>query len=276
MNELEITAPDQGRFRALRVERSGALLVLTLNRPQRLNAVGDDMLEGLETVLTELRSDASVRAVLLVGEGRAFCSGGDVQSFAAQPHEPPSSAQRFEEVARSAVRLVEIFLAVPQPIVAAVQGYAMGLGATLALLCDVVVASETAVIADTHVPIGLVAGDGGALAWPLNLPMGAAKYYLLTGERLSGLEAARLGLVLKAVPEQELRAQAQRVALTLATLPPLAVQGTKAALNRVLRHRADLVMEHGAMLEAATFLSDDHQEAAAAFMAKRQATYRGR
>lgn len=275
MTESTITEEDCGRFPSLRVQRKGALMVLTLNRPERHNAVSGDMYQALETVLTELRGDRGVRAVLLCGEGRSFCSGGDVQGFAERGM-GPGPVRRFEEVASSAVRLVELLLAVPQPIVAAVQGYAMGLGATLALLCDVVIAAETASIADTHVRVGLVAGDGGALAWPLGLPMGAAKYYLMTGERLSGAEAARLGLVFRAVPAEALQAEAERVALKLAALPPLAVQGTKATLNRVVCNRADLVMAHGAMLEGVSAVSDDHQEAVASFAAKREGVYFGR
>ncbi|WP_233809896.1 enoyl-CoA hydratase/isomerase family protein [Paraburkholderia sp. HP33-1] len=273
---LTITEPDRGRFETLLIERSESLLVLTLNRPDRLNAVGGDMHEGLETVFSELRHDRSVRAVLLRGAGRAFCVGGDIKSFAAEPDEPPSAAQRIEEITQGAARLVDAMLNVPQPIVAAVQGYAMGLGATLALMCDVVLAADNAQLADTHVPVGLVAGDGGALAWPLSMSMGAAKYYLMTGDRLSGVEAARLGLVLKAVPEAELQTAALAVASKLAGLPPLAVQGTKSTLNRVLRHRAEMLIDHGLLLEGATFLSDDHKEAASAFIEKRRGVFRGR
>ncbi|MCY1374245.1 Carnitinyl-CoA dehydratase [compost metagenome] len=179
-------------------------------------------------------------------------------------------------VTRSAGNLIERFLDVPQPIIAAVQGYAMGLGATLALLCDVVLIAEDAQIADTHVPIGLVAGDGGALAWPLGMPIGAAKYYLMTGERLSGSEAARLGLALKAVPATDLHDQALQMAERMAALPPLALQGTKRALNQILRHRSQLVTDVGLQLEAATFLSADHKEASSAFVEKRQPVFHGR
>src|SRR5690606_17097895 len=108
--------------------------------------------------------------------------------------------------------LLETILAVKQPIVCAVRGYALGLGATIALFGDVVVAAEDAKFGDTHVKVGLVAGDGGAVAWPLLMSMAQAKYHLLTGERLSGTDAERLGLVLKAVPDEELDAEAVRLA----------------------------------------------------------------
>ncbi|WP_411561681.1 enoyl-CoA hydratase/isomerase family protein [Pseudomonas shirazensis] len=267
---------DYGRFRTILAERHEHVLVLTLNRPERLNAVADDMHEGLETILADLRHDRSVRAVVLQGAGRAFCVGGDVKAFAEQPQPDRTPYEQMALVTRSASNLIERFIDVPQPLVAAVQGYAMGLGATLALMCDVLLIAEDAQIADTHVPVGLVAGDGGALAWPLAMPMGAAKYYLMTGDRLDGREAARLGLALRALPASELAEQALVLAQRLASLPPLAVQGTKKALNRVLRHRSELVLDAGLQLEAATFLSADHQEAASAFMDKRTPTFHGR
>ncbi len=267
---------DYGRFRSILAERHEHVLVLTLNRPDRLNAVGDDMHEGLEAILAELRHDDSVRAVLLQGAGRAFCVGGDVKSFAESPQPERTPYEQMALVTRSAGNLIERFLDVPQPMVAAVQGYAMGLGATLALMCDVMLIADDAQIADTHVPIGLVAGDGGALAWPLAMPMGAAKYYLMTGERLDGREAARLGLALRALPVAELHDQALETARRLAALPPLAVQGTKRTLNAILRQRSQLVLESGLQAEAATFLSADHKEAASAFMEKRSARFQGR
>lgn len=267
---------DYGRFRSIQAQRHGAVLVLTLNRPERLNAVSDDMHEGLESLLADLRHDSEIRAVVLQGAGRAFCVGGDVNAFAQAPAVPPSPYQSMAEVTHSASHLIEGFLNVPQPMVAAVQGYAMGLGATLALMCDVLLIAEDAQIADTHVPIGLVAGDGGAIAWPLAMPFGAAKYYLMTGDRLDGREAARLGLALRAVPAADVQAQARQLAERLAALPPLAVQGTKRTLNRILQHRSQLTLDSGLQLEAATFLSDDHKEAASAFMEKRSAQFQGR
>lgn len=267
---------DYGRFRSILAERQEHVLTLTLNRPDRLNAVGDDMHEGLEAILADLRQDNSVRAVVLQGAGRAFCVGGDVKSFAESPAVEQTPYEAMQQVTRSAGNLIERFLDVPQPMIAAVQGYAMGLGATLALMCDVMLVAEDAQIADTHVPVGLVAGDGGALAWPLAMPLGAAKYYLLTGERLSGTEAVRLGLALRALPADELQEQAQKMAQRMAALPPLALQGTKRTLNQILRQRSQLVLDIGLQLEAATFLSQDHKEAASAFVEKRSPSFAGR
>ena len=268
---------DYGRFRSILAERQEHVLILTLNRPDRMNAVGDDMHEGLEAILADLSHDTSVRAVVLQAAGRAFCVGGDVKMFdEGEMQQEQTPHELIELVTRSSMNLIERFIDVPQPIICAVQGYAMGLGATLALMGDVLLIAEDAQIADTHVPMGLVAGDGGALAWPLNLPMGAAKYYLLTGDRLKGAEAARLGLAFKALPADELQAEALKMAHKFAKLPPLAVQGTKRTLNKIIRHRSQLTLETGLQAEAATFLSNDHKEAVSAFMEKREATYQGR
>ncbi|WP_248798141.1 enoyl-CoA hydratase/isomerase family protein [Pseudomonas sp. MWU13-2105] len=267
---------DYGRFRSILAHQQDGILTLTLNRPDRLNAVGDDMHEGLEAILHDLRHDPSVRAVLLTGAGRAFCVGGDVKAFADTSQVEHTPYESMALVTQSAARLIERFIEVPQPLVAAVQGYAMGLGATLALMCDVLIIAEDAQIADTHVPVGLVAGDGGALAWPLAMSFRAAKYYLMTGERLNGIEAARLGLALRAVPADQLQDQALALVQRLAALPPLALQGTKRTLNHILRQRSQLLMDTGLHLEAATFLSDDHKEAASAFMEKRTPTFHGR
>ena len=267
---------DWGGFETLLVSQEGRLLTVSFNRPDRLNAVGGGLHQEFTEVLTRAGRDDSVGAILLRGEGRAFCVGGDVKDFdeRASGAEPPPPAHTVLHT-MNAAELLESILGVPQPIVAAVHGYAMGLGATIALFCDVVVAAEDARFADTHVSVGLVAGDGGAVMWPLIMPFGAAKWYLMTGEPISGVEAARLGMVLKAVPADRLLDEATRLAQRLAEGAPLAVQGTKQTLNRILRDRMSLVMDTGLLLEGATFISDDHREAAAAFVAKRKPKFRG-
>lgn len=253
--------------------QDGHLLVVSLNRPERLNAMGGTLLQDLTTILETARDDRSVRAILLRGEGRAFCAGGDVKSFDEQASGTRQATRIFDTTRGS--RLIETVLSVPQPIVAAVHGYAMGLGSTLALLCDVVIAAEDATFSDSHVNIGIVAGDGGAVLWPLLLPFGAAKWYLLTGDRISGAEAARIGLVLRSVPAERLLDDATAAARRLADGAPLAIQGTKATINRILQDRMHLLLETGLLYEGATYMSDDHREAAAAFVAKRTPTFSG-
>jgi enoyl-CoA hydratase len=160
-------------LKTLRVEADGRVLDVCLNRPQVLNAVGDGMHEELEDLFARIATDASVGAVLLHGEGRSFCAGADVKELV-EPGLDESDVTRVARMTDMTRRLVANILSVEQPIVAAVHGYAMGMGANLALFCDIVFAAEDAVFADNHVNVGLVAGDGGAVMWPLLLPVNPA------------------------------------------------------------------------------------------------------
>jgi enoyl-CoA hydratase len=268
-------------FTALQVEQAGRLLTVSLNRPESLNAVNSVLHADLETLWTVVRRDNSVGAVLLRGNGRAFCAGGDVKwmaSTAAEADAPsqPGPAERAAELLVSAKSIVANMLEVGQPIVCAVQGYAMGLGATIALFCDVVVAAEDAVFADTHVTVGIVAGDGGAVIWPLLMPINTAKYYLLTGERLTGSEAKELGLVQKVVPLDQLETTAHGIAQRLADGPSLAIQFTKTTVNKVLRERVNLLLDTSLALEASSFFTADHAEAARSFVERRRPDFTGR
>ena len=161
------------------------------------------------------------------------------------------------------------------PIVVAVGGAAMGLGASIALLCDVIVCAEGAVIGDPHVRAGLVAGDGGAVIWPAAVGPAIAKEHLLTGRPLDVTEAQRYGLVNRVVPADRLDDVALDLAREIATNPPLAVRYTKAAVNKGLRAQLELVFDFATALELETFRSDDHAEAVAAFVERRTPTFRG-
>lgn len=259
------------------VNHVDGVAVISLNRPDSRNAMNAQLSHDFHEALHRVASDADARAVLVRGEGKSFCVGGDVKMFAEQSTtaDPVSPAQRVTGLLRG-TDVIDLLLAIPQPTVSAVQGHAMGLGSTIAMFCDVMVVADDAKIADTHVNVGLVAGDGGAVTWPLMMPFGAAKWYLMTGERVSGEEAARLGMALRSVPEAELYDEALRVAGRLASMAPLAVQGTKATLNRILRNRMDQTLDFGLLYEGATFLSEDHKEASAAFVERRDPVFKGR
>ena len=171
----------------------------------------------------------------------------------------------FEDARSIIVDLLEI----PQPIIAAVNGPAIGLGATLALLCDVVFASTTAVIADPHVTVGVCAGDGGVIAWPWLTGMSRAKEYLLTGDKLTAAEAERIGLINHVVAPDALLDTAHAFARRLADSPVRAVQGTKAVLNAILRDTANLVLDAALANEKECFANGDHARAVEAFQARR-------
>lgn len=268
-------------YKTLQISQEDRLLTVSLNRPDSLNAVGGGMHEELEQLWDVIRRDKSVGAVFLRGNGRAFCSGGDVKGMAQSASSGSadgraSAASVAAGMLVSAKSLIANMLEVEVPIVCAVHGYAMGLGATIALCSDVVIAADDAVIADTHVNIGLVAGDGGALIWPLLLPVNTAKYYLMTGERITGARAAEIGLVVKSVPKEQLDDEARAVAERLAGGPTVAIRFTKTAVNKILRERLNLLFDTSLLLEAASMFSADHAEATSAFVEKRDPKYTGR
>jgi enoyl-CoA hydratase len=262
---------DYSGFEKVLAKQEGRLLTVTLNRPERMNAVGGGLHEDLDGIISLVRNDDSVGAILLRGEGRAFCVGGDIKEMSENEQ---SSGERVASLLKSKDLLYEM-LEIQQPIVSAVHGYALGLGATIALFTDIVIAAEDAIFADTHVHVGIVAGDGGAVVWPLLMPFGKAKYHLLTGDRVTGADAAAMGMIHKAVPADQVLAEAEALARRLADGPTLALKWTKKAVNQILRERLDLILEFGLALEGVTFLSDDFREASTAFIEKRDPHFTG-
>src|SRR3712207_3913495 len=197
------TLVDLSRYETIRAEREDDVLILTLNRPERLNAVNGQMHTELAHIFLDVDRDQESNAVVITGEGRAFCAGGDVSGMTSE-----SGSNLIREGVRvrgEAHQLVEGLLAIEKPMISMVNGPAVGLCATIALLCDVIVAAEDARLGDTHVNVGLVAGDGGAVIWPLLVGVARAKEYLMTGKLITGTEAAAMGLVNHAVPREELR-----------------------------------------------------------------------
>jgi enoyl-CoA hydratase len=257
---------------AIRLEREDDVLVATIDHPRSdVNAV-DDLLHGeLAELFAELKHEETARAILLMGATRAFSVGGDLQWLPEL-----RSVERLDRLRRHAKQMIWDLLDVEQPIVAAVNGPAVGLGASLALLCDVIVMADTAVIADPHVQVGLVAGDGGAAIWPLLLGPARAKQYLLTGDPVSATEADRIGLVNEVVPAADVGERGRWWARRLAAGPPLAVRGTKQAVNAQVKRALLDSFDLSTALELTTFLSDDHVEALAARAEQRAPAFRGR
>ena len=250
------------QFRYLRVDERGGILTCRLNRPERRNAVDDHMHKELVRMFSAIAADDGPRVVVLTGEGEAFCVGGDIAHMddVAGHHDEGHSG-----LFRDAADLVRAILAVRQPIVAAVNGDAVGLGASLAVLCDMVFMSESARIGDPHVRAGLVPGDGGLIAWPLLLPLNVAKELLFTGRLLSAEEAQRIGLINRVVPLADLDKEVGDLAERLARTPPHALRFTKRVLNRVLEERALQSLDLGLAFEAVTLNTTDHKEAVARF-----------
>jgi enoyl-CoA hydratase len=260
-------------YKSIRYEIDGHIAKLTLNRPDVLNAIDEEMHNDLLAVLLQLRGEPEVRAVLFAAEGKAFSAGGDLNEVVSLQADIAKRTRMTE----TGMRIIYALIDIPVPVVVALQGDAMGLGASIMLGCDIIVASRSARIADPHVKVGLVAGDGGCLFWPASLGMHRAKRYLLTGDVMSAEDAWKFGLVTDLVdtPEESLPA-ARKIAERIAGLPPIAVRGTKRSLNALIKARAreafDLSMSH----EFQSAGSEDILEAVNAFREKRKPVYRNR
>lgn len=262
----------QNPFRTLRFERDGDVLIVTIDRPgDELNAVNEELHEDLTRLFRELKQETETRAVLLTASGRAFSAGGDFSWF-------PELQQpgRMEALRRDAKQLIWDLLDVEIPIVAAVNGHAMGLGASIALLCDIIFMADSATIGDPHVRVGIVAGDGGTAIWPLAVGPALAKQYLLTGDPVTAADAERMGLVNRAVPATELHETALNFARRLAAGAPLAVRYTKLAVNKLIKDALNVSFDTATALELVTFASEDHREALDALREKRKPKFTGR
>jgi enoyl-CoA hydratase len=262
---------DPNAYKTILIERrkSGVALA-TLNRPEKLNAVNDTLHHELMRVSRDADADPDVKVLLITGAGRAFCAGGDFSGGLQLPAE--GTGGRLLHEAR---QIVDNLLDCEKPVISAVNGYAMGLGATVALLADVVVAARGAVFADTHVRMGIGAGDGGQVIWPLLMGVNRAKYYLMTGDLLSAEEAERLGLVNFVVEEAELMPKALEVAERLAAGPIQAISASKVPINKLIKLVSNLVLPLSLQLEGATMRTADAREAAMAFREKRQPQFTG-
>lgn len=263
---------DYGRYELIKVERDGRVAIFTLNRPESLNAINPQLHTELEDIFADVARDDDVNVVVLTGAGRAFCSGGDVKGMDARQSGDPVRARM---PLRYAKRLIYNMIEVEQPIIAAVNGHAIGLGATLALFCDVIIASENAKFGDPHVKVGLVAGDGGSVIWPLLCGLARAKEYLMTGDLMSATEAERIGLINHVVPLNEVMPKAMELAHRLANGPTKAIRWTKLTCNKRLRDEVNLVLDASLAVETLSMLTEDHKEAARAFTEKRAPEFKG-
>ncbi len=266
---------DYSRYECVKVEKTDKLALVTLNRPEALNAVNPQMHHELERIWLDLAEDTEVNAILLTGAGKAFCAGGDVKGMASRA-EGDSEPRRFLLNPAGGKRLIQNLLEVEQPIIGAINGDAVGLGATIALFCDVIVASEQARFGDPHVRVGLVAGDGGAVIWPLLVGPARAKEFLMRGHLISGAEAAKMGLVNYAVPPAQVLPKAREIAQELAEGPIWAIRWSKLAVNKWLKDQVNLILDASLAYEMLTFTTEDHKEAARAFVEKRKPKFQGR
>jgi enoyl-CoA hydratase len=249
---------------SLLVEKDGPVRIVTMNRPDDLNSFDEKLHRAMRQVWDYLIDDDEADAVVLTGAGRAFSAGGYLPDFI---------RNRTDEAfrrrgTREAERLAHAMISCELPVVSAINGPAVGLGCSLAVLCDLVVMSEDTYIADPHVTVGLVAGDGGVVTWPLMMSLIKAKEYLFLGDRIPAAEAERVGLVNRVVAHDEVLPTALALAHRLAGQPRLALRDTKRAINLHLREAANLVMPFALAAENETFGTEEVARFSEAMLAR--------
>lgn len=240
----------------LRVESNGPVRTIVIDRPDELNAVDADLHRALAVVWRQIAADTAASVVILTGAGRAFSAGGDLEWITSFLDDPVAR----DESLREGAEIIDEMLRFPLPVVAAINGPAVGLGCSIAVLCDIVLISETAYLADPHVAVGLTAGDGGAAFWPLLTPVLRSREYLYTGDRIPAATAVELGLATRVVPAPDLYAEAERLAKRLAEQPAQALRSTKRVVNMYLSQALGGPMQAGFAEEAATMQTSEHRD----------------
>jgi enoyl-CoA hydratase len=243
------------------VEERGPVRVVRMNRPDALNAANPELHTRLAQVWTELASDPDCAVVVLTGNGRAFSAGGDMDVLARMNEDDAFRAATLAE----ARQIVHQLVSFPLPLIAAINGPAVGLGCSLAGLCDVVIMDEKAYLSDPHVTVGLVAADGGVLTWPALTSLLRAKEYLFTGDRISAQQAVDIGLANKVVPDGTCVDVALELAERMAKQPRQALRDTKRALNKQLERSVFEVLDFALAAETISIVSDEHRQVVETF-----------
>jgi len=233
---------------------------ITLDFPERKNALDPVAVLALTNALGECDNEESTRVIIIAGAGGAFCAGGDIGSF---------GTISDTRVRRRGARLVDALLGVEKPLIARVEGAAVGLGLTIALLADFTVAADNAKFGDPHVGLGAVAGDGVAIILPLLVGPQRAKDLLMTGRIIDAAEAYRIGMILSSVPLDRLDREVESLAQRLIEQPPYAMRATKVALNRTIKSAARDVLDLALAYEEFSRTLPDHAEAVKAWKTKR-------
>jgi enoyl-CoA hydratase len=258
-------------YQTLRFDRDGRVLTVTIDSGLPMNAVDGRMHEELARLFIDLQRDEDSDLIILTGAGKAFCAGGDAQWFGEMIAHPA----KFRHIAPEAKRIITSLLDLEKPILCRLNGAAAGLGASIALLCDIIIADERALIGDPHVKVGLVAGDGGAIIWPQLVGFAKAKELLLTGDMVKATDAVAMGLINHAVPSDALDAKVAEIASKILGNPRWAVRWTKTITNIPLRTLAAQINDAAMGYEILSNMTQDRAEAVAAFREKRPARLTG-
>ena len=250
---------------------ANGVATLTLDNPRRKNAVSRPMHKEIERIWDDVDRDDDIRVVVLTGEGNAFCAGTDLSV----QDEDNRTGRKGRPPTKSARRLFWNMLDAEKPVIAKVRGPAYGVGVSIALACDMVIAAEGARFCDSHVRMGIAPGDGGAALFPLLLGFHRAKEYLMLGEPIPAEKAVEIGLINYCVPDDELDAFVDGYARRLAAGAPLAISYTKMSVNLLLKQMMSGAFETSLAYDQLTLFTEDHKEGASAFLEKRDPVFKG-
>ncbi len=260
-----------GSYQNIVLSKEGPVAILKVNRPKSLNAINPETLEEMAVCLEEIRKDREIRCLILTGEGeRAFVAGADISAMVSMSAiEGKLFSRKGQEVLRALEEL-------PIPVIAAVNGFALGGGTELALACDLIVASDRARFGQPEINLGVIPGFGGTQRLARRVGLPRARELIYSGEMIDAETALRYGLVNRVVPAAELISEAKKMAERLASKPPIAIRQAKAAINAGI----DMDLENGCRYEneafALTFATEDKVEGMKAFLEKREARFQGR
>lgn len=260
-------------YNTLKLEKDEGILTVKLSRPEAMNALNRECFDELEKVIEIAGDDPGTRVLVLTGEGRAFCAGGDM-SLLKIISESSTSQMRFTvlQILRQIGKLADI----EKPVIAAINGPAVGVGLTMALLADLRVAAENAVLSMEFVRVGIIPEAGGTFTLARLVGYGKAMELALTGKRITGREAAEIGLVNKAVPPEELSKAALELAADLCRLPAVALGLIKRSMRAAVGGSLEAALECEATLNSICYSSEDHKEAVKAFLEKRPPKFTGK
>ena len=261
-------------FQAIQLTNESQVAWITLNRPDARNAINDEMRDELIGVLTDARTNPEIRAVVLTGAGKGFCTGADLSRRGGGGPSGPGAAR--EMMRTRSQRLIRTLWELEKPVIAAVNGVAAGLGAHLAFACDLVVAASDARFIEVFVRRGIALDGGGAYLLPRLIGLAKAKELVFFGDDLTADDALRIGLINKVVPADGLHAAAREWATRLASGPTFAFGMSKRLLNRSLESDLETALDEEAMVQSLVTQSEDTKEGMLAFAERRQPAFKGR
>ncbi|WP_027398156.1 enoyl-CoA hydratase-related protein [Anaerovorax odorimutans] len=254
-------------YQNLKYEVKDSIAYITVNRPKSLNALNGEVLDDLLAAFTEVEKNPEVKIAILTGEGRAFVAGADISQMV------NLTGLEGQELMKQGQKVMNFIEEITKPVIAAINGFALGGGCELAMACDIRVASEAAKFGQPEVNLGIIPGFGGTQRLPRLVGKGMGKYLIMTAEMIDANEAYRIGLVEKIVPGDELISTCEKIAKTIMSKAPIAVKHAKIAVNNGIMLDVKTGVAYEGEACAAPFCSDDRKEGMNAFLEKRAAKF---